>query len=91
MTSDLFNSGPRSLPANPIQPEEPDNREFGWDEVALDVELQCPTAVYQNGVGGVTIRQDQTGMMGEDVIIVLSSADAVRAVIKALQRELEGM
>lgn len=63
----------------------------GYDEnVALAVPLQCPIEVFANETGGVTIRQDQTGWMGDTVIIAMADELAVRAVIAALQREIGG-
>lgn len=53
------------------------------------VKLQCPIKVYPNKNGGVTIAQDQTGMMGVDVFVHLNTKDAVQAVIAALQSELD--
>ncbi|WP_151984227.1 hypothetical protein [Rhizobium sp. EC-SD404] len=58
------------------------------DGINRCVPLQCPIDVFTNEAGGVTIRQDQTGWMGLEVIIAMSDVAAVRAVIKALQREI---
>lgn len=61
----------------------------GFNEhTALAVPLQCPIEVFTNEAGGITIRQDQTGWMGETVIIAMANADAVRAVISALKNEI---
>jgi hypothetical protein len=55
------------------------------------VPLQCPISVYRNQAGGVTIKQDQMGMYGVDVLIDLTTPTAVHAIIAALQLELSGM
>ena len=63
----------------------------GYDEnAALAVPLQCPIEVFTNEAGGVTIRQDQTGWMGDTVIVAMADEVSVRAVIAALQREIGG-
>jgi hypothetical protein len=54
----------------------------------LVVRLQCPIEVFTNEAGGVTIQQDQPGWMGDTVIVVMNDAPTVRAVIRALQREI---
>ncbi len=52
------------------------------------VPLQCPISVFTNEAGGVTIEQDQTGWYGETVIVAMNDANAVRAVITTLKREI---
>jgi hypothetical protein len=49
------------------------------------VQLQCPVSVYRSMTDAVVIFQDQTGMMGMDV---LTSDEAVKALIAALRKQL---
>lgn len=65
--------------------------EFNWntdDSVVLND--QPATVVYVNKAGGVVIRQERSWDQEEDSVVYLSSREAVRTVIAALQRELRG-
>lgn len=78
MTMDLF-----ALPAAATTDESV------HDEV---IQYQPSTDVFVNEAGGVTIKQDHIGWMGDsDVMVVMTTKEAVRAVIKALQQKLEEM
>lgn len=56
------------------------------DEFEPVVGLQCPIDIYVDPHCGVTIRQDQTGMMGEPVRIFIATNEAVRDLAMALLR-----
>lgn len=79
--NDLFGHDPAAY-------REPAPGRYEEDDNCTVVRLQCPIDVFTNEAGGVTIRQDQTGWMGGTVIIAMNNAAAVRAVIRALQREI---
>ncbi len=65
---------------------------FDWiADPAVVIETQPSIAVYKNRRGSVVILREAQGMEEDDVFILLSTADAVRAVITALKRELRDM
>ncbi|MDG4908438.1 hypothetical protein P9228_18600 [Mesorhizobium sp. WSM4898] len=55
-------------------------------EVAI--EHQAAIAVYTNAAGGIAIRQERSWDEEEDTFIVLSTPEAARRLIAAIQREL---
>ena len=67
---------------------EPAIGRYEEDENCTAVRLQCPIEVFTNKAAGVTISQDQTGEYGQTVWIYMNDTAAVRAVIRALQREI---
>lgn len=79
MTMDLF-----------AQPgDRPTDEKFDPFKDDLVVDFQPPTAVFINNAGGVTIMQDHTGWMGaSEVMVVLTTRQAVQAVIGALNAKL---
>ncbi|MBB2678676.1 UNVERIFIED_ORG: hypothetical protein M2312_002180 [Rhizobium esperanzae] len=81
MTNDLF---PKSE-SSEIHPDY-----FDWTGADLDsviIEEQRSIAAYRNNFGSVVIRAEDPD---EDKCIVLSSDEAVRALIQALKDEMGG-
>ncbi|RWE29791.1 hypothetical protein [Mesorhizobium sp.] len=55
------------------------------------IEHQAAIAVYTNAAGGIAIRQERAWDEEEDTFIILSTPEAARRVIQALQGELAAM
>lgn len=78
---------PAGALSSPTEPQEPAADEcplWSWvaDEKDVVVEEQRRVAVYTNEWGGVVIREEGDG---EDSFVLLHDAEAVRAVIAALE------
>lgn len=78
----------------PIEPAElvpATSTDFDWrtDADSIVVEHQPSIAVYRNGRNAVVIRQEGQYHPDEDHWVMLSSPDALRLLIAALQRELK--
>jgi hypothetical protein len=62
---------------------------FSWDNVTPTIPEQWQISVYTNSIGGVVVRSKEPGGYDdEDGVVVLTSAEHVRSLIKALQREI---
>lgn len=75
-------------------PEGATERPFDWcsddDQEAIILEEQRAIAVYRNRSNGVVIRAERSLDDEDDAFVVLSTSEAVRALIAALQREIGG-
>ena len=80
------------LEAEPINPKEEPDDDFDWfrDEAVI-VEQQRSIAVYRNARNHVVIRAEGEGYDadGDDKVILLSTSNALKALIVALQREMK--
>lgn len=57
-------------------------------EVEQVIGLQCPIELQITPEGGAVIRQDQTGMMGDQVEIYINDQNGMRSLAQALLRAL---
>jgi hypothetical protein len=79
---------PGRVPSGASSADEPE--EFNWHtDDSIIVESQPALAVYRNGRGHVVVRAEAIGIQDEDSFIFLATADSVKGLITALQRELK--
>lgn len=72
------------------EPETPWNMDWVNGQEVI-IEHQAAIAVYTNAAGGIAIRQERSWDEEEDTFIILSTPEAARRVIAAIQRELAAM
>lgn len=78
-----------NAPRGSFSPEPEATWKMDWvNGQEVIIEHQAAIAVYTNQAGGIAIRQERSWDEEEDTFIILSTPEAARRVVAAIQREL---